>query len=1007
MTQKNGLSRRLFHRWPLVQAGRRRGVLPPLESLESRTYFSAVSFAAHVDHADGPSPVAIVVADFNMDGKLDIATADSSTQKVNLFLGDGVGGFAAGTTLSLTAPPTEILSGDFNGDGRPDIAVAGTSTNGSGATTVTVFLNSAVAGSFASGQVSTVQSGLGAGEPIAIAAGDFNGDSHLDIAATNFSSGNVSVLLGTGIGTFQVPVTYGTATNPVAITTGDYNGDGKLDLAVVGSRSATPIVNLLTGSAAGIFTGGADITLNSAGASITTADLNGDNVPDLVVGTSGNSAMVLGNNGQAQFTSAGSVSLPASASDVAVADFNFDGTVDIAAANGGVPTSASSITIGTGGGGGAFTTIADFATGAPPAQIAVGDFNGDSKPDIATANPSTGTFSILLNSTVGTVTQPTTTTLGSDSSSVPFDGNVHLTSIVAGPAGSTNPTGNVQFFDGTTLIGTSGIAAGANVATLDITSLPVGNHKIKAVYQGDSAFKTSTSAILLETITPTPGNGPDLSVAFASTTLPSAFVSGEKATVKFSVTNIGNSLAKGLISNALFLSLDDTFDGTDIPVTITGSLAKTSVNLIPTKSVVLTGSFVVPAGIALSAYHLLANINTTGSLLESDATQELNNSADSPATFSAVTQFGTVGGRKNVVLTLPDADGTIVTYKLSGPGTGTISSDVNGLTLSIADTTLASTLAITGKGGDGLAELFAMDAASALGSFSSATAEVTNSIVLSGGIRKLNLLHAGPAHLDIGAGPVSTIHLGTVQTLDMNSASGIQSLSFVAVQQIVVGFNSQTAVSNAHITAPWIGSLISRGMFAADLTLTGAGSPGGVALRSATVQSIPTSNWSIAGDVGKLSVAAPVAAAVQGFSASITGNLRSFTDTADFNGNIAAASFGTVSIRGNLQGDILAGANFGADGVLGGGDDTFAAGSINAVRVGGAVTGSVIAAGLDLVDDILLNGNDVLLPGGVIKSLLVTGIADPASRFLAAGLPVKAKVGGVAVVTAADPRFQL
>jgi len=148
---------------------------PTSEWLESRRLLSsAISFAPHVDFTSGTSPVALVAADFNGDGNEDLAVADGADNRVYLFFGNGAGAFSAGPVLSLSSPPVGILTGDFNGDGRPDIAVACTAGEGQSTTSVDVFLNTG-AGTFGLGQITTVETGAVPGEPVPIAAGDFNG----------------------------------------------------------------------------------------------------------------------------------------------------------------------------------------------------------------------------------------------------------------------------------------------------------------------------------------------------------------------------------------------------------------------------------------------------------------------------------------------------------------------------------------------------------------------------------------------------------------------------------------------------------------------------------------------------------------------------------------------------------------------------------------------------------------------------------------------------------------
>jgi hypothetical protein len=123
---------------------------------------------------------------------------------------------------------------------------------------------------------------------------------------------------------------------------------------------------------------------------------------------------------------------------------------------------------------------------------------------------------------------------------------------------------------------------------------------------------------------------------------------------------------------------------------------------------------------------------------------------------------------------------------------------------------------------------------------------------------------------------------------------------------------------------------------------------------------------------------------------------------------LGIGSIGTLSIKGSVSAsDILAGTGFGADGQLGGGDDTYASGSIKSIHIGGAVDSSLIAAGLDPIDGIYLNGNDVLIGGSDIGSLTIGGALSSDSHVLATTVPAKAKIDGASVTTAGDPRFTL
>src|SRR6266404_5875259 len=75
--------------------------------------------------------------------------------------------------------------------------------------------------------------------PNSVAVGDFNGDGKLDLAVANGQGASVSILLGTGTGSFESNTDFGTGSGPDSVAVGDFNGDGKLDLAVTNGNDAT------------------------------------------------------------------------------------------------------------------------------------------------------------------------------------------------------------------------------------------------------------------------------------------------------------------------------------------------------------------------------------------------------------------------------------------------------------------------------------------------------------------------------------------------------------------------------------------------------------------------------------------------------------------------------------------------------------------------------------------------------------------------------------------------
>jgi hypothetical protein len=247
--------------------------------------------------------------------------------------------------------------------------------------------------------------------PRAAAVGDFNGDGFKDLAATNQTSNTVSILLGNGTGGFTAtassPATGGGAT-PIVV--GDFNGDGKQDLAVVNFFVST--IAVLLGDGHGGFTATASSPATGPSSyALAVGDFNGDGKLDLAVPSiaSNNVTVLLGDGSGGFSAAAGSPFATGNAPvSVAVGDFNGDGKQDLATANESVNT--LSVLLGNGSGG--FSAKTDYATGAYPRSVVVADLNGDGKQDLAVANHDASTVSILLGNGSGgfsaTATSPAT-----------------------------------------------------------------------------------------------------------------------------------------------------------------------------------------------------------------------------------------------------------------------------------------------------------------------------------------------------------------------------------------------------------------------------------------------------------------------------------------------------------------------------------------------------------------------------------------------------------------------
>ncbi|MFZ2493229.1 MAG: FG-GAP-like repeat-containing protein [Thermoanaerobaculia bacterium] len=299
------------------------------------------SLGSPTDHAVGTNPVGVEVADFNRDGKPDLAVANESSDSVSILLGDGIGGFGSATSIAIPVTesgPQALVVGDFNRDGKPDVAVTCGVTQG-----VAILLNTTALGSgtpsFNSSAIASLAS-LQRG----IATGDFDRDGKLDLAFAVYgdgtNAGSVMILQGDGSGSFLSIGSVATDVGPRAVEAGDFNRDGKLDLAV--SNSVSNNVSILLGNGSGGFAAASNTSAGTSPSAITIADFDNDGKLDLAVGNVGTLSMLRG-DGSGGFAAASPITQDAAQtlSSLAAVDLNLDGKLDLASANNGSSTNTS------------------------------------------------------------------------------------------------------------------------------------------------------------------------------------------------------------------------------------------------------------------------------------------------------------------------------------------------------------------------------------------------------------------------------------------------------------------------------------------------------------------------------------------------------------------------------------------------------------------------------------------------------------------------------------------
>jgi len=346
------------------------------------------------------APLAMTVGDFNGDAKPDLVVAGLPNVSVLLGHGDGTFTQASGSPISMVSPsgatdpgPSAVVVGDFNNDGRLDFAVADFEY---GFNNVPVLMGNGD-GTFTASTAPGNTNGL---TSCALAAADFNSDGGLDLAVGNDIYGRLDILLGYGAGAFSEAANspmYLSVIGQCSVTVGDLNGDGKLDLAI--ATQGTNSVTILLGNGDGTFTPatGPAPAVGKQPQAIVAADFNGDGKLDLAIANAAdNTVTILLGNGDGTFTQASGSPIAVGTAPYAIvaADFRANGKLDLAIANSG----SNNVTLLLGNGDGTFAQApaSPFPVGKVPYSLVVGDFNSSGRAGLAVANSTDSTISILV-----------------------------------------------------------------------------------------------------------------------------------------------------------------------------------------------------------------------------------------------------------------------------------------------------------------------------------------------------------------------------------------------------------------------------------------------------------------------------------------------------------------------------------------------------------------------------------------------------------------------------------
>lgn len=237
--------------------------------------------------------------------------------------------------------------------------------------------------------------------PYRVVLADVDHDGALDALTANFSSSDVSSLLGDGDGTFPARLDFASGANPLWLEAGDADHDGHVDLFAINNGART--VRVLSGGGDGTFAFERDLSTESSPSAAAHADLNGDGHLDLLVANSlsDNISVFLG-NGDGTFRAKQEFATDRAPYAVTVGDLNEDGKLDCITAN----LNANTISVLLGNGDGTFRTKTDLTAGVGPFSLALADLNADAHADLVVGNRLGNSLSVFLGNGNGTFQSP-------------------------------------------------------------------------------------------------------------------------------------------------------------------------------------------------------------------------------------------------------------------------------------------------------------------------------------------------------------------------------------------------------------------------------------------------------------------------------------------------------------------------------------------------------------------------------------------------------------------------
>jgi hypothetical protein len=461
---------------------------------------SAASFDPKFDFIAGTDPYSVSLGDLDNDGKIDLIVPNNLSGNISILRNTSVPGtisLASKIDITTGTNPLRAAIADITGDGRLDIIVANAGSN-----SLSILRNISTIGniSFAPKVDITTNS-----SPYDVAVGDLDGDGKQDLVVANQGINNISVFRNTGVGptiTFAPKIDYNASSfmvSPWAVSVGDFDGDNKIDI-VVGNNGSNNISAFKNNSIPGSisFSAASNFNVGSTVRGVKVGDLDGDGKLD-ISGVAASAFTFLNTSPVGTISFGASQTNPTvNSTNCSLGDLNGDGKIDVAFSSTGfivqVKQNTSSI------GGISLAAAINLTTGGGSWGSAIGDIDGDGRPDISTSisifrNKSCGTYipSAGNNGPVctGTVLSLSTPTIVGATYS--WSGPNGFTSSQQSPSISANATASMS---GTYSITTTinGCVSSAGTTSVIINPTPSVAVSNATICSGNSVNLTATGA---------------------------------------------------------------------------------------------------------------------------------------------------------------------------------------------------------------------------------------------------------------------------------------------------------------------------------------------------------------------------------------------------------------------------------------------------------------------------------------------------------------------------------